>query len=101
MTIGQLNEMPINEYIEWQYFYMLEPWGLRPQDAMHAHALSVLANVNRNTEARPEPYEIKDFMLYTQAAPAAEDPRVEGKTAAEWQLIFAAEALQAVQKIQE
>ncbi|MBC3811330.1 hypothetical protein H8K26_07730 [Undibacterium aquatile] len=74
---------------------MMEPWGLRPQDIMHAHALSILANINRNKEVRPDPYEIKDFMLFDKAKQPAVDPKIDGKTCEEWKLIFAAEALAA------
>jgi hypothetical protein len=96
MTIGQIDQMPISEYLGWQEFYALEPWGLRPQDAMHAHAISVLANINRNSEERAEPFCIKDFLLFDDKNKASvEDPRIGGKTCEEWKLLFAAEALAA------
>ncbi|MFZ6726161.1 phage tail assembly protein T [Undibacterium sp. MH2W] len=97
MTVGQINEMPIEEYLGWQEFYLLEPWGIQVQDTMHAHSISVLAEINRNRTERPEPYRIKDFTLYDDRVPEkkAVDPLVGGKTCEEWQLLFAAEALAA------
>lgn len=58
------------EYRDWKLFYRDEPWGLAVLDAMHAHIIEVLANINRNSEKRPEPYSMKDFLLF--AEPAAE-----------------------------
>lgn len=99
MTVGQIDQMPISEYFGWLEFYALEPWGLRSQDAMHAHAISVLANINRNPEERPEPFVIQDFLLFDDKKKASvEDPKIDGKTCEEWKLVFAAEALAAQRK---
>lgn len=96
MTIGQINAMPYEEYLGWQEYYTVEPWGLGVQDALNAHALSVLANVNRDSKTRPEPYVARDFLLFPgPPPPPVEPPTVDGKTADQWKLIFAAEALQA------
>lgn len=79
----------MREYLEWQEFYELEPFGLQVTDAMHAHQISMLANVNRNAEKRPEPFEIKDFLMFppeTRAKPE-EEPTVDGLTADEWGLL--------------
>ncbi len=98
MMIGQIDAMPYEEYAGWQEFYAVEPWGLSVQDSMHAHGISVLANVNRDGKSRPEAYTIKDFLLFPgPAAAPTEEPTVEGKTGSQWKLIFAAEALQAQQ----
>lgn len=66
--------MPYAEYLEWQEFYALEPWGLMPQDVMHAHSISVLANVNRDSKRRPAPYRIDEFLLYEQGAASSSEP---------------------------
>lgn len=99
MTIGQIDTMPHEEFAGWREYHKVEPWGLPVRDAMHAHAISILANVHRDSKTRPAPYMIKDFLLFPgpQAAPA-EAPTVEGKTAEQWKLIFASEALQAQQR---
>lgn len=65
---------------------------------MSAHTVSVMANLERDSKARPEPYRIKDFLLFAAPVVAVVEALVEGKTDAQWKLIFAAEALQAVQR---
>lgn len=98
MTIGQIDLMPMEEYLGWQEFYNIEPWGLPIQDAMQANIISVMANLERNPKERPDPYLIKDFLLYPAPSKPIVEATVEGKTAAQWKIIFAAEALQAAQK---
>ena len=99
MTIGQINQMPHAEFAEWQIYYALEPFGIQMYDTIQAHSASLLANVNRSSEKRPEPYTIQDFLLFAPKLPAAAEPMVEGKTAMQWKLIFAAESLAAAQKV--
>ena len=82
----------------WREYYNVEPWGLDVQDAMQANGVAVLANINRNTEKRPDPYRLKDFMLFAPKEKAHIGPTVQGKTAAQWKLIFAAEASQTARK---
>lgn len=79
----------MREYLEWQEFYELEPFGLQVTDAMHAHQISVLAEVNRNTEKRPEPFTIKDFLLFPpeKTKEEVEEPTVDGLTADEWNML--------------
>ena len=93
--------MPYAELMGWREYYSIEPWGLDVQDALQANAVAVLANINRNTEKRPEPYRLKDFLLFAPKAKLQVEPTVEGKTAAQWKLIFAAEASQAARKADE
>lgn len=87
--------MPHAEFVGWQQFYGLEPWGLAVQDTMQANAVHVAANINRDAEQRPEPYRLRDFLLFSPPEPPREEPTVDGKTAAQWKMVFAAEALQA------
>lgn len=101
---GEIDTMPYADYRECQEFYEIEPWGLQVQDSMNAHALSVLANINRNPKKRPQPYAIKDFLLYPPVVPKTaqgKEPTVDGKTASQWRLIFAAEALAARQNVKK
>ena len=93
--------MPYAELVGWREFYNLEPWGLEVQDALQANAVSVLANVNRDAERRPEPYKLKDFLIFATADKPKVEPTVDGKTAAQWKLIFAAEATQAAQETKQ
>lgn len=50
------------EFTEWQAFYELEPFGDLVADQRHGVAASLLANVNRDPKARPEPYIPEDFI---------------------------------------
>lgn len=58
--------MPEAEYRDWKFFYAREPWGLSVWDAMHAHVIATLANINRNEKKKPEPYQLKDFLLFAE-----------------------------------
>lgn len=99
MTIGQIDRMPHAEFLEWQEYYLIEPFGIKMHDMIQAHSVSVLANVNRNSEKRPQPYTIQDFMLFEPKQLDSTEPTVEGKTATQWKLIFAAESLAASQQM--
>ena len=91
---GEIDAMPYVDFLEFQEFYGLEPFGLAVQDAMNAHQISVMANLERDAKFRPEPYLIRDFLLFPPPIQVVPEATVEGKTAAQWRLIFAAEAVQ-------
>jgi hypothetical protein len=95
--VGEIEQMPMSEYLEWQEFYDIEPFGIQVQDAFHAQGISVLANANRDVKKRKEPFEIRDFLLFREpeSEKPAVEPLVDGKTAAQWRMIFAAEAVNA------
>ena len=48
---------------EWMAYYSLEPWGEWRADLRMARIAALLANINRDTERKPEPYTEEDFML--------------------------------------
>lgn len=50
------------EFTEWQAYYELEPFGDLVADQRHGVATSVVANVNRNAEVRPEAFKAEDFI---------------------------------------
>jgi hypothetical protein len=54
-------------------YYELEPFGELIADARHGVATSVLANVNRNHEKRPEPYAASDFIHWRSTGQPAQD----------------------------
>lgn len=88
------------EYMEWQEYYQIEPFGLPMHDLMHAHHMSLLANANRNKEVQPEPFTTKDFLLYPlfsekEEEEAKEEPTVDGLTADEWGLLHFFQAVKA------
>jgi hypothetical protein len=64
--------MTYAEYLGWQEYYAIEPFGLAVQDAAQAHITSTLANVNRDSAKRPDAYRIDEFLLYERREPVAE-----------------------------
>lgn len=59
-----LRELTAAELREWQAYYALEPFGDEwPRTALLA---CLIANANRDTEVRPEPFEVADFMPNAQ-----------------------------------
>lgn len=61
MTVGELGRrMSSHELTEWMAFYELEPFG--DEWRQTASITSLMANVNRDTKKRTQPYEIEDFM---------------------------------------
>jgi hypothetical protein len=64
-TVGQLlNEIDSAEMTEWQAYYQLEPFGSLIDDERHGVAVSALANINRDSKTRPEPYKSSDFIAW-------------------------------------
>ena len=79
------------EFTEWQAYYTLEPFGEEIADLRHGVATSVLANINRNGEARPEPYRAEDFIHWRDSGPVEEaEPVLLGDPVAQSNLMRAA-----------
>jgi hypothetical protein len=96
--LGDIEAMPMAEYLNWQEFYSVEPWGLSVQDALQAHLASILANVNRDSGKRPVPYALSDFLIFAdlhkeQKTSQEEPVRVNGLTAEQHKLLMGFEAL--------
>lgn len=63
MTVRQLlSEIDSAELTEWQAYYQLEPFGSLVDDERHGVAVSTLANINRDSKTRPDPYKPSDFI---------------------------------------
>lgn len=63
--------------------FRVEPFGDEAANHRHGVATSVLANVNRDSKRRPEPYKAADFML-AQVAPKVDaellaDPEAQSR----------------------
>jgi len=57
-------------------YYSLDPFGLERGDAQAAQISAILAEIHRNRDMRPVPYEPKDFMPnYTKAVKQQQTPR--------------------------
>jgi hypothetical protein len=50
------------ELTEWMAFYHLEPWGGERSDLQAGIIASTVANVNRDSKKKPEPYRPQDFI---------------------------------------
>ena len=46
-------------------FYSIEPYGTPMYDLIQACNASLLANCNRDSKTTPEPYDYKQFMLFS------------------------------------
>lgn len=55
-------EISSAEFTEWMAYYELEPFGDLVADHRHGVASALLANINRNSNTRPEPYLSSDFI---------------------------------------
>ncbi len=60
-------EIDSHEFCYWMAYYGLEPWGEKVADMRHGIAVATLANINRNTEARPDAYLPTDFIPWMEA----------------------------------
>lgn len=58
--------MPHAEYMDWQEYYDIEPWGLAVRDAAQAHIAVTLANINRDAKQRPDAYRLDEFLLFRE-----------------------------------
>jgi len=95
--MGQLDEMPYSELLEWMEFAEIEPFGLPVQDVIQANALALHANMRRDVKKYPEPFPIKNFQLFAQKQeqkPKVE-PLVDGLTAEQWRQRIALEMITA------
>jgi hypothetical protein len=67
--------MPHEEFVGWQEYYGIEPWGSGVIDAAQANIAQLLANVNRDTKARRDPYRLDEFLLLKEPkARKADEP---------------------------
>lgn len=58
------------EFVEWMAFYSIEPWGSHYDDLRAGTIASMIANVNRNPKAAPEPFRALDFMPWNDSSGA-------------------------------
>ena len=67
MSVKQAQqEIDSHEFGYWLAYYGLEPWGERVADMRHGIAVATLANINRNTDARPDAYMPEDFIPWLE-----------------------------------
>lgn len=66
-------EIDSAEFSRWVAFYELEPWGAGIEDLRTWSITAMLANVNRNTVKRPQPFELLDFVPWAKDRPGNEE----------------------------
>lgn len=54
--------MSYSQYVGWQEYYGREPFGEQRADLRAGIVASVIANVNRDSSSKPEPYHADDFI---------------------------------------
>lgn len=58
-----LRQITSVQLLEWLAFSRLEPFGDVREDYRMANAMQLLANVNRDSKTKPEPFKLTDFLL--------------------------------------
>lgn len=66
-------EISSAEFTEWMAYYELEPFGDLVADQRHGVASALLANINRNSNTRPEPYLSNEFIHWRDVGGAPEE----------------------------
>ena len=59
--------MSSSQLAEWMAYAGVEPFGEFRQELRHGQHLALVANINRNTEKKKEPFSALDFMNYVDA----------------------------------
>ena len=98
-TVTELEAtLSASEWLDWLRFFALEPYGAPAMDVVQAQLRSLIANVHRNDKARSDPFEPREFLLFSEPEkpePSTPVPLVNGLTAGEWQLAMYLRARQA------
>lgn len=80
-----LAEMRPHHLGEWLALYRIDPWGEWRDDLRSGIVASVVANVNRDSKRKPEPFTAQDFVPrfdVPDEAEAQEAPDLHDKIAA-------------------
>jgi len=56
-----MREIDSREFAEWMAYSSLEPFGPEREDQRAGMVAALIANVNRDSAKRPEPYDVEDF----------------------------------------
>lgn len=85
-------EISSAEFTEWMAYYELEPFGELVADQRHGVASALLANINRSSKDRPEPYSSTDFIQWGDVGgtPEESEPVLLADPVAHGQLMRAA-----------
>lgn len=83
-------EISSDEFTEWMAYYQLEPFGDLIADMRHGGSVAMLANVNRDSSARPEPYRADDFIYWRDTGRDDDEPVLLDDAVAQSNLMRAA-----------
>lgn len=73
-------EVDSAEFAEWMAYSMHEPFGPEREDQRAGVVAALIANVNRDSKRRSEPYDVEDFFPRWGAEPEeAEKPDLQSK----------------------
>ena len=84
-----LDEMTWTQFVAWQEYANLEPFGEERSDLRSGIVASVIANSNRDPKRQSRPFKPSDFMPQFQAAADKAAKRVPLTDASEWEGIKA------------
>ena len=60
-TVAELQDrMGYSEFVQWMAFYQTESFGESRSDLRNAQLMMLLANINRDTQAKP--FQVRDFL---------------------------------------
>ena len=65
MMIG----MTARQLLELELFYSIEPFGEFRHELRNGMGMALLANINRDPKAKPEPFSASDFMRFIEHEP--------------------------------
>ena len=55
--------MSVLEFMEWELFYSIEPFGELRADLRSAHEMQQQGNIHRNSKTKKAPWRLKDFIM--------------------------------------
>lgn len=75
MSVRQAQrEIDSREFAEWMAYANVEPFGPLREDQRAGVVAAILANVNRDSEARPEPFTVDEFFPRYEGDSVEDDP---------------------------
>jgi hypothetical protein len=76
---GMLRSISSEQFLEWMQYDTIEPFGEWRDDWRSAEIVTMIANVNRDSKKKREPYRTTDFLVKFG------EQEVEKKKAQTWQ----------------
>ncbi len=73
---GMLDGMSSRQFAEWMAFAKVEPFGGWAEDRRHALTVHMQAEIHRNRDRRPQPFEVEQFLPFNPPKAKAGDTRL-------------------------